>query len=599
MPKAYAQRNDVPEEFTWNLRDLYPSEEDWEAEAEDLLSESSRIAAMQGTLGSSAQALLDYFLLEDALSDRLHRLFTYAGCRADQNTGDGRGQELRSRASTVAVALDSAGAFIAPEIMAIPDETLDRFYRECPALETYRRPLYRLRRRKEHILSPECEQLLAAAGEMGDAPDNIFSIFTGADLTFPDVVDGAGERRHLTNGSFVPMLESPDPAFRQRVFETYYKQLGQFRNTAAAVLDAQFKQLLFFSRARKYASTRQASLDRNEVPETVYDALIEAVHGNLDKMYRYVALRKKLLGAETLHMWDVYTPIVADAAVTIPYDQAKATVLEALGVLGEDYTDILRQGFENRWIDVYESAGKRSGAYSTGSGEPHPYVLLNQQDTLDSMFTLAHEMGHALHSYYSSKHQPTCTAGYVIFVAEVASTCNEMLLMHHLLGKTDDIKQRAYLINHFLDEFKGTIYRQTMFAEFEREIGSLAENGQALTADTLSTLYGDLNALYYGPDMARDPGIVLEWARIPHFYYNYYVFQYATGFSAAVAIADRILKEGAPAVADYKRFLSAGSSTDPISLLKIAGVDMSTPVPVNEALAYFGDLVKELEDLTA
>ena len=371
----------------------------------------------------------------------------------------------------------------------------------------------------------------------------------------------------------------------------------EVKNTIAATLDAQFRQLKFFSNARHYGSTLEASLDANEVKTEIYTNLIEAVHGNLDKMYRYVALRKKLLGVDELHMYDVYTPVVEDAAVKIPFEEAKRTVLEALAVLGEDYTDLLKEGFSSRWIDVYENQGKRSGAYSSGNSYPHPYVLLNHKDTLDSMFTLAHEMGHALHSYHSTKYQPTCTADYVIFVAEVASTCNEILLMRHLLGKTEDKKERAYLINHFLDQFKGTVYRQTMFAEFELEMGRTAENGETLTADALCEKYLALNRLYFGPEMVSDDEIALEWARIPHFFYNYYVFQYATGFSAAVAIANRILAEGAPAVADYKRFLSGGSSTDPVSLLKIAGVDMSTPEPVNSALELFGELVEELEEI--
>jgi len=390
---------------------------------------------------------------------------------------------------------------------------------------------------------------------------------------------------------------SDDRVLRKNTFDTYYKRMGEFRNTVAATLDSQFKQLMFFSTARGYESTIAASLDRTEVPVNVYLNLIEAVHNNLDKMYRYVALRKKMLGVDELHMFDVYTPIVADADAAITFEQAKETVLEALAVLGEDYTALLKEGFDNRWIDVYENVGKRGGAYSTGSGKPHPYVLLNHKDNLDSQFTLAHEMGHALHSYHSTKHQPTNTADYVIFVAEVASTCNEVLLMRHLLNKTTDKKQRAYLINHFLDQFKGTVYRQTMFAEFELAMGQLAESGQALTADVLSKKYHELNKLYFGPDMVSDEGIALEWTRIPHFFYNYYVFQYATGFSAAVAIANRILSEGAPAVADYKKFLSGGCSTDPISLLKIAGVDMSTPDPVNSALKLFGELVEELESL--
>ena len=362
-------------------------------------------------------------------------------------------------------------------------------------------------------------------------------------------------------------------------------------------MDGQFKQLKFFANARKYPTTLDAALSHTEVPTQVYTNLIDAVHANLEPMYKYVALRKKMLGVDELHMYDVYTPIVKDAAQKISFEDAKKTVLEALSVLGVDYTALLKEGFENRWIDVYENVGKRGGAYSSGASRPHPFVLLNHKDNLDSMFTLAHEMGHALHSYHSTKNQPISTADYVIFVAEVASTCNEVLLMKYLLQKTEDKNERAYLINHFLDSFKGTIYRQTMFAEFELMMGRMAEAGETLTADALSEKYLELNKLYFGPDMISDDGIALEWARIPHFFYNYYVFQYATGYSAAVAIANRILAEGAPAVADYKKFLSGGCSQDPISLLKIAGVDMSSPAPVTSALKLFGELVDELEKL--
>ncbi len=423
------------------------------------------------------------------------------------------------------------------------------------------------------------------------------SMLCDSDLRFPDAVDSEGKRHPLTNGSYGVILQSPDRALRRDAFEKVYARYDEMKNTLAAILDAQFKQTLFFAQARGYASTLEAALDRTEVPTQVYTQLIEAVHFNLDKLHRYVALRKKLLGLDEVHMYDVYAPIVPDSARRISFDEAKATVLEALAVLGEDYTALLREGFEQRWIDVYENVGKRAGAYSTGTARPHPYVLLNHKDTLNCMFTLAHEMGHALHSYHSCKHQPVCTSDYVIFVAEVASTCNEVLLMRYLLGKTADQKERASLINYFLEQFKGTVYRQTMFAEFELMMGRMAENGETLTAESLSGKYLALNRLYYGENMVSDPQIALEWSRIPHFFYNYYVFQYATGFSAAVAIANRILSEGESAVRDYKRFLSAGSSADPITLLKIAGVDMSSPEPVNSALRLFGELLDEIERL--
>ena len=590
-------RSEVPEAETWDLRDLYPTDEAWLKEYEDLKTLPERAAAFQGKLGRSAEDLLLWFRLQDEIQERLSRLHTYASCKSDQDTGNGTYQDFRGKAMGTYVAVLSACAFATPEIMAIDDDTLNLFYAAQPELLGYQRSLYQIRRRKAHILSPECEKLLAAAGEMADSPDRISSTFRDADLTFPPVVDSEGRERTLTDATYIPMLMGSDRALRKTAFETYYGRMNECKNTFAATLDAQFKSLKFFADARGYESTLAASLDATEVPTEVYHNLISAVHDNLDKMYRYVALRKKRLGVDELHMYDVYTPIVADADSVIPYETAKETVLEALAVLGKDYTDLLREGFDHRWIDVRENVGKRGGAYSTGSGKPHPYVLLNHKDNLDCQFTLAHEMGHALHSYHSVTHQPTATSDYVIFVAEVASTCNEVLLMRHLLGKTTDPKERAYLINHFLDQFKGTVYRQTMFAEFELAMGRMVEGGQTLTADALSEKYLALNKLYFGPDMVSDPQIALEWTRIPHFFYNYYVFQYATGFSAAVAIADRILTLGEPAVADYKKFLSGGSSTDPIGLLKIAGVDMSSPAPVNAALKLFGELVDELEKL--
>ena len=595
--KRIPKRNEVPVEQTWNLQDIFNSDDAWFAEYEALNETVSKISAFRGKLGESAQTLLDYFKQQDEINVRLSKLYGYAACKGDEDTGNAFYQDMRGKALRTYVGIGSASAFDVPEIMAIPEDTLNAFYKECPALETYRRSVYLIRRRASHILSPECETLLAAANEMADVPDNIGSTLRDADLKFPDITDSEGNVHQLTDGSFVFLLECSDGKFRKNVFETYYNRLGEMKNTIAATLNGQFKQLIFFSNARKYGSTLEAALDSHEIPTEVYHNLIAAVHANMDKMYRYVALRKKMLGVDELHMYDVYTPIVPDASTEITFEQAKETVLTALSCLGEDYISLLKEGFDHRWIDIYENEGKRGGAYSSGNAFPHPYVLLNHKDNLDSMFTLAHEMGHALHSYHSCKYQPVNTSDYVIFVAEVASTCNEVLLMKYLLAHTEDKKQKAYLINHFLDQFKGTVYRQTMFAEFELIMGKMAEAGDTLTAEVLSEKYMELNKLYFGPDMISDDGIALEWARIPHFFYNYYVFQYATGFSAAVAIANRILNEGAPAVADYKKFLSGGCSTDPISLLKIAGVDMSTPQPVNEALKLFGELIDEFNTL--
>ena len=595
--RSIPKRSEVPVENTWKLEDIFENNEAWTAEYEALKAYPAKIAAFQGKLGESAETLLSAMQLQDEVSLRLEKLHGYASMNSDVDTANNFYQDMKGKALSTYIAIAGAGAFMTPEIIEIPDEKMDAFFAECPGLSVYRRPIEVIRRGKAHTLSAKEEALLAGMGEITEAPSNIRGILSNADLTWPSVTDPDGNVCALTNGSFVNLLESPDQSFRKTVFETYYNRLGEFRNTIAATLDGHFKSLKYRANVRNYPNTLAAALDRTEVPTSVYENLIDAVHKNFDPMYKYVRLRKKMLGVSELHMYDVYTPIVSNAAAEISFEDAKATVLKALAVLGDDYTALLKEGFENRWIDVYENTGKRSGAYSSGTARPHPFVLLNHKDNLDSMFTLAHEMGHALHSYHSVKYQPVATSDYVIFVAEVASTCNEVLLMKYLLKNTTNEKNRAYLINHFLDSFKGTLYRQTMFAEFELMMGRMCENGESLTADALSAKYLELNKLYFGPDMISDDGIALEWARIPHFFYNYYVYQYATGFSAACAIANRILTEGAPAVADYKKFLSGGSSADPISLLKIAGVDMGSPEPVNSALRLFSELVDELEAL--
>ncbi len=591
------KRSEVPEEYTWKLENLFPSDDEWLKEYKALGEMPAKITEYQGRLGSDSAALLSFLRYQDETEERLSNLFVYASCRSDEDTANSFYQDMSGKAMGVMTAIMGAASFTGPEIMSIPVDTLEKFYKEQPGLEVYRRTIHGIRRMKAHMLSPEAERVLALAQESSASPENIGSVLRNADFKYPDVECADGTHKQLTEDNLPFLLEDPDVDFRRKAFKTYYEKKGEFRNTFAAILDAQYKQLMFSQRSRNYSSTLEAALDANEVPTEVYTNLIDSVHSGLDKMYRYVSLRKKILGLDELHMFDVYVPIVGEAARSVCYDEAKETVLKALSVLGEDYTDLLRKGFSERWIDVYPNEGKRGGAYSNGSGKPHPVMLLNYKDNLDSMFTLAHEMGHSLHSWFSTAAQPYCDSRYVIFVAEVASTCNEILLMRYLLDNTDDRLQRAYLINHFLDSFKGTLYRQTMLAEFEFIMGQMAESGQALTADVLCDRYRKLNELYFGPDMISDEEIGLEWTRIPHFFYNYYMFQYATGYSAAAAIADRILKEGAPAVADYKKFLSSGSSADPISLLKIAGVDMSTPEPVDRALSIFGDLVDEFGKL--
>lgn len=588
-------RSQIPQEDKWAIEDLYATDEAWEAELATVVQDKEYLASFNGKL-ENAEYLLAFLTRVEALNVKADRLGNYCMRKSDEDTRNATYQAMQGKFMSEMVALGAETSFDTPQIMAISDENLEEFYKICPGLERYRRYLTELRRRKAHTLSEAEEKLLAAAGEMSQTPDNVYGAFADADMKFADAVDGEGKHHPLTQGTFVRLEESADRILRKSAYENLYDGFGAFRNTAAAILNGQNKQLKFFAEARKYPNAFERSLDRTNVPTSVYDNLIEAVHQNLDKMHRYVRLRKKLLGVENLHFYDIYTPLVADVDKEIPYNDAKQTIYEALAPLGEDYRTILKEGFENRWIDVYQNIGKRSGAYSAGAAV-HPFVLMNYSGSLDSQFTLAHEMGHAIHSYLSNKHQNPMDADYVIFVAEVASTCNEALLMEHLLGKTTDKRERAYLINHFLDQFKGTIYRQTMFAEFERNIGSLVARGETLTAEVLCGEYKRLNQLYYGPDMVVDDRIAMEWARIPHFYYNYYVFQYATGYAAAIAISRKILAEGEGAVRDYLTFLSGGCSKSPIDLLKGAGVDMTAPKPVNDALELFGQLLDEMEAL--
>ena len=596
MSETIRERKDIPLKDTWALEDLYATDADWEKALARMQARMPELSEFEGKLAQNGQTLCAFLALLEELDTQAESLGNYAMRRGDQDTRDANYQAMNGKFISAVTELSAGLSFATPEIMDIPEESLEGFYADCPRLERYRRYLTDQRRKKAHTLSAAEERLLAAAAEMAGAPDSIYSSLLNADLTYPDALDSEGKPHSLSQSTFVPLEESGDRVLRKSAYENLYHTLNGMRNTAAGLLDAQNKQQKFYATARKYSSAREAALDGTNVPLSVYDNLIEAVHRNLDKMHRYVRLRKKLLGVDQLHFYDIYTPLVQDLNKSIPYEQAKQTVYDALHPLGEDYRKILKEGFDNRWIDVYENRGKRTGAYSAGT-KVHPYVLLNYTGSLDSEFTLAHEMGHALHSYLSNKHQNPIDSDYVIFVAEVASTCNEALLMEYLLKRTRDKKERAYLINYFLDQFKGTIYRQVMFAEFEKTIGQMVDAGQTLTADVLCAEYRRLAELYYGPDMEVDEEIAIEWARIPHFYYDYYVFQYATGYAAAIALSRRILSEGEPAVKDYLGFLSGGCSKSPIDLLKGAGVDMTGPQPVNDALALFGELLDEMESL--
>ena len=587
-------RADVPEKDKWAIQDLFATDDDWRAALAKAKEFIPRITAFRGRLAESGAALLSFFRLDDEISLAFDALVHYAQRRSDEDTRVAAYQEMVSQVTRFAVEIQSAAAFETPELLAISDEDMNRLYAEAPELELYRLNIDRIRRRREHVLSDKEEAILAAAGEMAASPDDIYSMLNDADLKFPDAVDKDGNP--VTHGTFIPLMQSYDRVLRKSAFDSLYSVYGQFRNTSAATLSAQLKQLLFFANVRKYPSTLDAALDGNEVPTEIYRNLIDAVHRSFAPMYRYVALRKKLLGVDELHMYDLYVPVVDGVEMKFTFEEAKEIALKALAPLGEDYLNLLREGFANGWIDVYENEGKRSGAYSAGA-RVHPYVLLNFKGTLDDVFTLVHEMGHSIHSYLSNKTQPTAYQDYVIFVAEVASTCNEALLMEYLLSVTTDKKERAYLINHFLEQFRGTLYRQTMFAEFELAANEMTQRGEGTTAEALCAMYKKLNEQYFGPEMNVDEEISLEWARIPHFYYDYYVYQYATGYAAAIALSRRILREGEAAVKDYLGFLSGGCSADPITLLRGAGVDMASPKPVEDATKLFDEMISEMEKI--
>lgn len=589
-------RADVPAKDKWAIQDLFATDDDWRAALAKAKEFIPRIISFRGRLAESGAVLLSFFRLDDEISLAFDALVHYAQRRSDEDTRVAAYQEMVSQVTRFAVEIQSAAAFETPELLAISDEDMNRLYAEAPELELYRLNIDRIRRRREHVLSDKEEAILAAAGEMAASPDDIYSMLNDADLKFPDAVDKDGSAHPVTHGTFIPLMQSYDRVLRKSAFDSLYSVYGQFRNTSAATLSAQLKQLLFFANVRKYPSTLDAALDGNEVPTEIYRNLIDAVHRSFAPMYRYVALRKKLLGVDELHMYDLYVPVVDGVEMKFTFEEAKEIALKALAPLGEDYLNLLREGFANGWIDVYENEGKRSGAYSAGA-RVHPYVLLNFKGTLDDVFTLVHEMGHSIHSYLSNKTQPTAYQDYVIFVAEVASTCNEALLMEYLLSVTTDKKERAYLINHFLEQFRGTLYRQTMFAEFELAANEMTQRGEGTTAEALCAMYKKLNEQYFGPEMNVDEEISLEWARIPHFYYDYYVYQYATGYAAAIALSRRILREGEPAVKDYLGFLSGGCSADPITLLRGAGVDMASPKPIEDATKLFDEMISEMEKI--
>lgn len=581
-------------EDTWDMTDIYKTEEDFSEDAKRLESLMEQFAALQGTLADGAPQLLEALRLYEQMAEISESLYVYANQKYHEDTANAKYQQMSGEIQILETQLSQALSWLEPELLALPQERLEEYFGNG-SLQKYRRFVEQITRRRAHVLDSQTEALLARMSEMGAAPGNIFSMFQNADIRFPDVCGEDGKKVPLTVGSFTTLEQSRDRVLRKNAFETLYAGYGQYINTLSATYYANLKQADFFAKEHRYENAMEASLDENAIPMPVYRNLVQAVNERLPLMHRYAALRKKLLGVSELHMYDVYVPMVPQPEKHYSFEEAKAIVKRALAPLGEDYLALLQQGFDNRWIDVYENRGKRTGAYSWGTYGAHPYVLLNYHGMLDDVFTLAHEMGHALHSWHSNHAQPYLYAGYRIFVAEVASTCNEALLIHDLLERCTDAQERRYLINHFLDEFKGTVYRQTMFAEFEMITHDVVARGGMLTAQQLCDIYLNLNKKYFGEAMISDAQIAYEWARIPHFYNPFYVYQYATGFSAAIAISSKILKGEPGIVEKYKEFLSGGSSKDPIDLLKICGVDMSSPEPVHAALDVFEEYLRELE----
>lgn len=598
MGKTLRKRSEIAQEYKWKIEDLFADDTQWQKEVEEIKKRKETLKGYRGKLGESAETLYEYLSLSDRLDQMMERVYVYANQKSHEDTGNSVYQDLSDKATNLMMEVNSALSFATPELIKIPEETVKVFYQEKKELLQYQRMIDEIYKDKPHTLSSEMEELLANTAEIADGPDNTFSMFNNADLKFPMIVGEDGEEIEITHGRYSKLMESSERRVRKETFDGLYSSYKRFKNTLASLYSTNVKKDIFYAKARNYKSSLERALDGSRIPLDVYKNLIEAVHDHLPAMYQYMEVRKKALKVEELHMYDIYAPIVSDFKMEVTFEEAKQIVKEGLKPLGEEYLSILQEGFDNGWIDVYENEGKRSGAYSWGAYGTHPFVLLNFQNTLNNTFTLAHEMGHAIHSYYSDKTQPITYAGYRIFVAEVASTCNEALLMAYLIANSKDKKEKAYLINYHLEQFRGTLYRQTMFAEFEMLTHQMAEEGQALTADTLCSLYYDLNKKYYGDNVVVDEDIALEWARIPHFYRSFYVYQYATGYSAAIALSKRILEKGKTAVDEYiHNFLCGGSSKDPIDLLKGAGVDMSTKEPVEQALKVFAELVDQLEEL--
>jgi len=597
LTKELLERNDISIEQKWDLESMYKNYDHWNKDYQKAIELSKKFADHQGKLGNSSENLYKALKDRDELYRLVENLYSYSHMKLDEDTRLGSSQELADKGISLMVEIEDSTSFLLPEILSVDTDTINRYLQESEKLRLYKQYLDDLIRQKKHVLSAREESIVAQFGEVANSPEKIFSMLNNADLKFPVIKGEDGNDIEITTGNFIPLMESPNREVRKEAFTALYKTYNSFKNTFAASLSGNLKSNVFNAKLRNYTSSREASLSANSIPLSVYDNLISAINNNLDTMHKYMEIRKRVLNLDELHMYDLYVPIVRDVNFEIPYNEAVEIIKKGLTPLKEEYLTAMDEGFNARWIDIFENRGKRSGAYSGGSYDSKPYILLNYHDTLDNVFTVAHEMGHSLHSYFTRKNQPYVYGNYSIFVAEVASTVNEALLLDYMINNSKNKNEKLYLLNHYLESFRTTVFRQAMFAEFEKIIHEHLENGDSLTADYLCETYKKLNEKYYGPIMIVDDEIAIEWARIPHFYYNYYVFQYATGFSAAVALSEKILKEGNTAVEQYLNFLKSGSSDYPINVLKRAGVDMTTEEPVNHAMELFKRLVDELDQL--
>ena len=595
--KQLPKREELPENLTWDLTKIFSSDQEFDEKYLELSEELKQSEKHKGTLDQGASQFLNAIEFVLRVYRQTEVIYVYAHLKNDQDTGNTDYQALYARASSLFSKVSEAVSWFEPEILQLSDDQIWQYFKEEPKLEVYRHYIQQIVDNRAHVLSAEQESLLAGAGEIFDASSDTFAVLNNADLVFPTIEGENGEIVQLSHGVYGQLLESTDRRVREAAFKGLYSVYEQFRNTFASTLGTHIKGHNFKAKVRNYSSAREASLSNNHIPESVYDTLVDVVNKHLPLLHRYMELRKRLLEVEKLHMYDLYTPVLGEAPITFTYEEAKEKALEALKPMGEEYMAIVEKAFSERWIDVVENKGKRSGAYSSGSYDTNPYILLNWHDTLDQLFTLVHEMGHSVHSYFTRSNQPYVYGDYSIFLAEIASTTNENILPEYLLETEKDTRVRAYVLNHYLDGFKGTVFRQTQFAEFEHFMHTEDEKGVPLTSEYLSDSYGKLNAKYYGPAVEEDPEIKFEWSRIPHFYYNYYVFQYSTGFSAASALAKKILNQEPEALENYLAYLKAGNSDSPVEVMKKAGVDMTQAAYIEDAMSMFEQRLNELEEL--